>query len=98
MPYIPKKERIPYDPLIEKAVELLLNKLPANNSKKFEPGELNYIISSIVWQLFDTMPSYTRANELIGVLECVKQEFIRMKLNNYEDKKIKENGIICDVS
>jgi hypothetical protein len=31
-------------------------------------------------------------NEIVGALECCKQEFIRRKLNPYEDKKIKENS------
>ena len=55
-------------------------------------GELNFVISSIIWKIFDDNPSYTLGNNLVGVLECVKQEFIRRKLNPYEDEKIIENG------
>jgi hypothetical protein len=40
------------------------------------------------------LPSYTRGNELIGVMECVKQEFYRRRLGIYEDLKLKENGDI----
>jgi hypothetical protein len=94
MPYITKKERKPYNESIDTIVDKLLNKFPADNGRHFSEGDLNYIFSSIVWKLFDILPSYTRGNELIGVLECVKQEFIRRKLNPYEKKKIKENGDI----
>jgi hypothetical protein len=55
-------------------------------------GEVNYVISSIIWELFKYKRSYTIGNNLIGVLECVKQEFYRRQLAPYEDKKIKENG------
>lgn len=56
------------------------------------PGDLNFLISRLIWKEFDRSPSYTKANEIVGVLECAKQEFIRRKLNPYEDKKILENG------
>lgn len=56
------------------------------------PGDLNYIISQLVWSLFDRDPSYTKGNELIGVLEAAKLEFYRRKVAPYEDKKILENG------
>lgn len=92
MPYIRKEERERYNKVIEETVTLLLDKFPGDNSKHFQVGDLNYIVSSVVWKLFDVLPSYTRGNELVGVLECVKQEFIRRKLNGYEDLKIKENG------
>ena len=92
MPYIRKEERERYNKVIEETVTLLIDKLPGDNSKHFQVGDLNYIVSSVIWKLFDVLPSYTRGNELVGVLECVKQEFIRRKLNGYEDLKIKENG------
>ncbi len=92
MPYIKKEERERYDESIDKITYLLLDKFPGDNHKHFQVGDLNYIISSIVWELFDANPSYTRGNELVGVIECVKQEFIRRKLNGYEDLKIAENG------
>jgi hypothetical protein len=35
---------------------------------------------------------YRRINEVMGALECAKQEFYRRVAVPYEDKKIKENG------
>lgn len=94
MPYIKKEERKSYDGLIKEITNTLLNKLPGNNGKHCSVGDLNYVISSVVWNLFKKSPSYSNGNELVGVLECVKQEFIRRQLNNYEDQKIAENGDI----
>lgn len=95
MPYIKKEERLRYDELIEKVTTALLEKMPAENGKGFSEGDLNYIISSVVWNLFDKKPSYSVGNKLVGVLECVKQEFVRRRLNGYEDQKIAESGDIC---
>lgn len=83
MPYIQQKDREKFDP----AINTLLSQI-----KEVNPGELNYIFSKIVWKLFDREPSYTVANSMIGALECVKQEFIRRKLSNYEDQKIAAHG------
>jgi hypothetical protein len=94
MPYIKKEDRERYDSEIDKITCLLLDKFPGDNNRHFQVGDLNYIVSSIVWTLFDILPSYTRGNELVGVLECIKQEFIRRRLNAYEDEKIKANGDI----
>ena len=92
MPYITKPERTRYDDLIKKITECLLEKFPADNGKSFSEGDLNYVISSIVWKLFDNKPGYKTGNTLVGVLDCAKQEFYRRKLASYEDKKIIENG------
>lgn len=65
------------------------------NAAPTEPGELNYkittdIISYLKWK-YDKV-GYAQLNEVVGVLECAKQEFIRRMVNPYEDAKIKENG------
>lgn len=70
MPYICKAERKRYDKQIKKLVELLIDKFPGENGRNFSEGDLNYVISSIVWKLFDKAPSYRQANKLVGVLEC----------------------------
>lgn len=81
MPYIPSESRKQFDSHIEALVE-----------KDISFGELNYIISRMIWLLWNRKPSYTLANNLIGVLECAKAEFYRRFLAPYEDIKIKENG------
>ncbi len=54
------------------------------------PGELNYVITSL---LMGTHPEgYSDYNKLIGVLECVKLEMYRRATAPYEDYKMVENG------
>lgn len=56
-------------------------------------GQLNYQISSLCKKYLDFYGiCYDHLNEVIGVLECVKQELYRRVVVPYEDKKIKENG------
>lgn len=90
MPYIEKKDRPQYDSLIEDIVDQLTD----HGLKAFGVGELNYVISSIVTKIFKQHPSYSYGNNLVGVLECVKQEFYRRPLVEYEDGKLKTNGDI----
>ena len=89
MPYILQKNREKF----EVALLQLEEELTEHGRGWFPAtGELNFVISSLIWRLFDQRPSYTLGNDLVGVLECVKAEFIRRRLNPYEDKKIQENG------
>lgn len=53
-------------------------------------GELNYVISTLIDELYDR--NYASLNAAIGVLECAKLELYRRILGPYEDKKIIENG------
>ena len=94
MPYITKDERTQYDDLIEQVTTKLLNKFPADNGRDFSEGDLNYIVSSITWKLFDVSPSYKRGNKLVGCLDCIKHEFFRRRLDGYESKAIEKNGDI----
>ena len=83
MPYIEQKERLAYDIAINRLVELLID---------HPIGHVNYVISRIIWKLFHHKRGYTTGNNLIGALECVKDEFYRRQLAPYEDEKIEENG------
>jgi len=93
MPYVKPSQREQYQDLIRQTVRTLLSD-KNNNLRELDVGELNYFISSIIWKLFDLNPRYKTANDLMGVLECVKQEFVRRRVNSYEDSKILENGDI----
>ena len=92
MPYIKQEDRKQYDDLIAQVTDELLNKIPSDHGQNYSEGDLNYIISSIVWKLFDKSPCYANANKLVGALHCVITEFERRKVAPYEDVKIKENG------
>lgn len=62
------------------------------------PGELNYKITMACADYLEERAevrgglSYDLINEVIGVLECAKQEIYRRVAIPYEDQKIKENG------
>lgn len=84
MPYIKENKRLE---LLKKA------------SKGFfipkEPGELNFLISTLCkFYIEEKGISYKTYNDIIGVLECCKQEIYRRLIAKYEDEKIKENGDI----
>ena len=58
-----------------------------------KPGELNYIISTLIHQYVIRKDlCYTTLNEVIGALECAKLELYRMVATPYEDRKRVENG------
>lgn len=55
-------------------------------------GELNYFIAQLLLDYMQGGKSYQKLNEIIGVLECCKQEFYRRIIVPYEEEKIQENG------
>lgn len=76
MPYIPKSER-------SKAFE---DKLP-------NAGVLNYAVHQLVNKYLEQHDhNYQTINDIIGVLECAKQELYRRCASPYEDLKILQNG------
>jgi len=84
MPYIKPEIRSILDQQIS-------NIITSIKEKDWTPGDLNYIITKICLSYINE-PSYKNYNEVIGVLECVKQELYRRKVAPYEDKKRDENG------
>jgi len=84
MPYITLENRKKF-----KAVQLPF-KLCADLNK-LSAGDLNYLITWIIDRQIDDA-NYARYNEIIGALECCKQELYRRMIAPYEDKKKKENG------
>ena len=66
-----------------------------DTSKIETPGELNYIITEYLNRYLTSKGvSYATFNELVGVLECAKQELYRRVIAIYEDRKRLENGEI----
>ena len=59
------------------------------------PGELNYVITKLSHRYIEYNEfSYRVLNEVIGVLECAKEELYRRVVVPYEEEKILENGDI----
>ena len=59
-------------------------------------GEINYLLTIILDRQLGPSITYARANELIGVLECVKLEIYRQVISKYEDLKERENGTVYE--
>jgi hypothetical protein len=60
-------------------------------------GELNYTITYLIKEYIKTKnESYQTYNDIIGALECCKQELYRRLISIYENKKIIENGDVYD--
>ena len=87
MPYINKEKREIFDP----EINMLIKKL---HEDEWDPGAVNYVFSRVVNHLFKMYPSYSTINDIVGVLENVKAEFVRRKAVPYEEEKIKINGDI----
>ena len=79
MPYIQKENRGAFEQYIQKVVaELQVGiDIEAEGIVDFaktinSAGDANYVISSILWRLWDAKPSYTYGNQLISIVEDVK--------------------------
>lgn len=83
MPYIKLAAKNRFENLLHQVVQTMPS----------DAGELNYLISRIVDTYIQVKSkNYANLNEVIGVLECVKQEYYRRIISVYEDEKIKTNG------
>lgn len=86
MPYIFKEDRGKFNRKITELNEFINT-----------PGELNYVITRLVWLYLKTRGiRYSNLNEAIGVLECVKQELYRRVAGPHEDGKCDENGDVYE--
>lgn len=90
MPYITEDKREEYNDLINQ----LILRIDKNG---FSVGDINYIISKIIWSCWKRMGSnYTSGNNLIGVINCVGLEFYRQRLAKYEEEKMESNGDVIE--
>ena len=91
MPYIPRQDRTPYDPLIAQLAELLAAHPPDRRK-----GHANYVITQVLRKAWGVdVPdgeSYANYADVIGTLECAKQELYRRWVAAYEDKAIARHG------
>ena len=82
MPYIDKDAR----PKYHDAIKDLVNEVETS-------GELNHVITKLCHGVLTKNGNrYQYYNAIVGVLECVKLEFYRRRLAEYENDKIKEHG------
>jgi hypothetical protein len=92
MPYIAQSKRAFFDAEIDQLARLLKNaQIDDDNNQE---GNFNYIISSLIHRVYGPNYRYRQVNDIVGMLECVKQEFYREVAAPYEDQKAKENGAV----
>ena len=90
MPYITKEHK----EHIDQELDRLIFRLESIDAGE---GDIAYTLTRIVDYFYGVTignrPSnFSIMSAGIGVLDCVKEEFRRRRLNPYEDAKIKENG------
>ncbi len=92
MPYITQERRKELDGLIE----VLSDKLRCWESDRM--GDYNYVITKLIHNSIrkDGL-SYQHLNNIVGMLECCKTEFIRTVVSPYEDEKRISNGSISEL-
>lgn len=83
MPYIPVELRQRFDEGIGTLADAL------GEPTELCCGELNYVITSLIVETLRNLDAggYRVYNEIIGVLECVKQEYYRRIVAPYENEK-----------
>lgn len=90
MPYIDPIYRSRIDEIVDELFEV-----------SYTEGDLNYTITKMCHKFALQFPKTTRGysilNAVVGVLECAKQEFVRVVLGPYEDKKRIENGSVSEL-
>lgn len=93
IPYIEPQMRNIFDTYIEILANLIA-----------KPGELNYVITKLIHEYLGSVVEYLGTdfhyidlNEVVGVLECAKQELYRQIAAKYEDVKKNEHGSISEL-
>ncbi len=73
-----------------------INERDRSKSGLTHEGDLNYRIHELIEIYLNGQKKsgYAQYNTVVGVLECVKQEFYRRAVSTYEDRKKVENGDI----
>lgn len=90
MPYITQNYRDELNAEIDAFVKKV-NAIHERNPEQTRDGLLNYSFTRILNYVYPTN-KYHALNEAIGMLECLKQEYYRVRVGPYEDEKAKENG------
>lgn len=91
MPYIPQSTRDIIDQSIDELVASISDSI--DDDPEFA-GIMNYTITTLLCKIYGPRWRYHKINEVIGVVECVKQEFYRRLAGPYEDQAIEKNGDI----
>lgn len=88
MPYIKQDRRLEFETFLKDWESII-----RLNKDTICAGDLNYIISCMI-RIYAEHPNYAKINDVVGLLECIKQEYLRKVVGPYEDLKEKLNGSI----
>jgi hypothetical protein len=91
MPYIKESNRVVYKEILKDLAGKIQVMAHECGHDKIA-GELNFIITKLLKEVYKGKLNYAAHNEIIGMLECCKQEWYRRFAAPYEDLKILENG------
>ncbi len=95
MPYIEPKQRPACDRVATLISQIEIENAPNRKDKSevMTVGELNYLITRMVhiWCAHHGI-SYANLSAARAVLQDAHDEFYRVIMSRYEDKKIEENG------
>ena len=92
MPYILKSKRKLFKEILANIKETI-EILAVSDKDCIVAGDLNYLITKILDIYIEINGEcYANYNEVMGMLECCKQEYYRKRIAIYEDKKEKLNG------
>jgi hypothetical protein len=86
MPYIKKSDRAKYQNILNELSKLI----PQDPMER--PGHINYVVSLLIHKVYGERLRYAQHNEVVGVLNCIVEEFYRRKTAPYEDEKIESEG------
>ena len=89
MPYIKREDRQQYENLI---AELATQIKAQSQQPGTRAGQMNYVVTKLILAVYGDALRYNDHNEVVGFLECAKQEFYRRATAPYEDSKIKSDG------
>jgi len=89
VPYIARKDRAQY----QKAIDELARLVPPDRMAR--SGHMNYIISLLINRVYGGSIRYADHNEVVGLLNCVQQEFYRRFSAPYEDEGRRPDGPVA---
>jgi hypothetical protein len=89
MPYIDQNRREVLDPLYYPLLDEL-------KGAQFDPGEVNYVFTRILWCWWCSRQRYSTAAWIMGTLVMVGFEIYRRAFRKYEDDKWDQNGDVYE--
>lgn len=91
MPYIVVEKRLKFMQLIEELAERVRIEHLEDGDRN---GNMNYIISALIEEVYGDQWRYRDVNDVMGMLSSAQAEFYRKVAAPYEDQKEHENGAV----